>query len=153
MKKQFLVFAVTTLSLAPAFAAENGAPPAAVPSTTGGIVAPKGAKVFFVSPQDGAKVKSKFKVKFGVRDIKLRPAGEDANDHESGHHHLIVDGAAYPSGEVLPSNEKVLHFGKGQTETEVTLPPGTHTLTLQFADGAHRSYGEQMSQTIHITVK
>jgi hypothetical protein len=69
------------------------------------------------------------------------------------HHHLIVDGGAVAKGQVVPSDAQHVHFGRGQTETELSLKPGPHTLTLQFADGAHLSYGEMMSQTIHITVK
>ncbi len=58
-----------------------------------------------------------------------------------------------PAGEVIPADDKHLHFGKGQSEAEVKLTPGPHTLTLQFADGAHRSYGPELSKTIKITVK
>ncbi|MES2857375.1 MAG: DUF4399 domain-containing protein, partial [Bdellovibrionota bacterium] len=56
-------------------------------------------------------------------------------------------------GEVVPADDRHIHFGLGQTETTVKLPKGKHTLTLQFADGNHASYGEMMSQTISITVK
>ena len=55
--------------------------------------------------------------------------------------------------EVIPADDKHLHFGKGQTETMVKLPPGKHTLMLQFADGAHKSYGPGMSAKIEVTVK
>lgn len=71
----------------------------------------------------------------------------------TGHHHLLIDGKPLPKGEVIPATDHSLHFGKGQTETDVTLPPGQHTLTLQFGDGAHRSYGPDVSQTITINVK
>ena len=53
----------------------------------------------------------------------------------------------------MPFTERSLHFGKGQTETELTLPPGSYSLTAQFANGAHQSYGKPMSQTIRVTVK
>jgi hypothetical protein len=56
-------------------------------------------------------------------------------------------------GLVIPANDKSLHYGKGQTEADVTLPPGDHTLTLQFGDGSHRSFGPEMSQTITVHVK
>jgi len=46
-----------------------------------------------------------------------------------------------------------VHFGKGQTEAEVKLPPGNYKLTMQFADGFHLSYGKDMSATINIAVK
>lgn len=112
---------------------------------------PKG-KVTFASPKDGATVSSPVKVVMSST-VKLRPAGEDPQDHKTGHHHLIIDSNPIPAGEVVPTDEKHVHFGKGQTETEVKLAPGPHTLILQLADGAHRSYGPALSETIHITVK
>ena len=109
--------------------------------------------VSFKSPMDGAVVAQKFKVRFAVKGKKVRPAGEDPADKKSGHHHLIVDGSFVPEGQVVPTDETHLHFGKGQTETELKLAPGKHTLTLQLADGAHLSYGEAFSKTISVTVK
>ena len=53
----------------------------------------------------------------------------------------------------MPTDDTHIHFGKGQTETELKLAPGKHTLTMQFADGAHRSYGPDLSSTISVTVK
>lgn len=113
----------------------------------------KPATIFFVSPKDGATVTSPFKVQFGLEGMKLRPAGEDALDKTSGHHHLIVDGAPFAKGQVIPKDDKNIHFGKAQTEADVALTPGKHKLTLQFADGAHLSYGPEQSATIEITVK
>lgn len=121
-----------------------------VSETKGAIKTPK---VFFVSPKDGATVPTKFRVKMGVEGIKIRVAGEAPDEITSGHHHLIIDGAAIPQGVPVPEDAKHLHFGKGQTETEVTLTPGDHTLTLQFADGAHRSFGDKLSATIKVHVK
>ena len=112
---------------------------------------PKG-KVSIKSPKNGETVSSPVKVVM-TSTVKLRPAGQDPNDHMTGHHHLIVDGDAIPAGEVIPTDLKHIHFGKGQSEAEVPLPPGPHTLTLQLADGAHRSYGPTLSQKIHIVVK
>ncbi len=54
---------------------------------------------------------------------------------------------------MIPATDHSLHFGKAQTETDVKLPPGQHTLTLQLGDGAHRSYGPELSSTITINVK
>src|ERR1700733_1168706 len=87
-------------------------------------------RVFFIEPKDGAVVASPFKVKFGLEGLELKPAGDPTPN--SGHHHLIIDGAPTPKGEVIPLSDKSLHFGKAQTETELTLPPGKHTLTMQF---------------------
>lgn len=109
------------------------------------------ARVFFVEPKDGATVSSPVHVKFGLEGAELKPAGTMTPD--TGHHHLLIDGKPLPKVEVIPATDHSLHFGKGQTETDVTLPPGQHTLTLQFGDGAHRSYGPDVSQTITINVK
>ncbi|MGF6756914.1 DUF4399 domain-containing protein [Paraburkholderia sp. GAS42] len=107
--------------------------------------------VSFVEPKDGAMVSNPVHVKFAVDGMKIAPAGTMTEG--TGHHHLLIDGQPLTKGEVIPASDKSLHFGKGQTETELTLPPGDHTLTLQFGDGAHRSYGPAMSKTITVHVK
>ena len=80
----------------------------------------------------------------------MKPAG--ALVAGTGHHHVIVDGQPVEQGEVVPKDDTHIHFGDGSTETELELAPGEHTLTLQFADGMHRSYGRALSKTITITV-
>ena len=113
---------------------------------------PDGANVFFVNLKDGQEVTSPFKVDMGVKGIAIQPAGEI--NQGFGHHHLLIDiGDSIPMGTVIPTDAQHMHFGKGQTTTEVTLSPGKHVLTLQFADGMHRSYGSKLAATIHITVK
>jgi hypothetical protein len=112
---------------------------------------PEGAKVMFVEPADGATVKSPVMVKMGVEGMTVQPAGELKEG--TGHHHIIIDSEPVPFGTAVPADETHIHFGKGQIETELELEPGEHTLQLQFADGAHRSYGEQLSTTITITVE
>jgi hypothetical protein len=107
--------------------------------------------VDFTEPKNGAVVSSPFKVKFAVTGMEVKPAG--TMDSNTGHHHLIINGDSMKVGESIPFDEKHLHFGKGQTETEVTLPPGTYKLTMQFANGAHQSYGPGLSKTITVTVK
>ncbi|MEW6353491.1 MAG: DUF4399 domain-containing protein [Pseudomonadota bacterium] len=107
--------------------------------------------VHFVEPSDGATLNGEFKVVMGVRGMQVAPAGAVAEN--SGHHHLLIDAEPIPAGEVVPKSEQHMHFGKGQTETTLKLPPGKHTLTLQFADGSHRSYGEAMRSTITVTVQ
>lgn len=114
---------------------------------------PTSTKVFFVEPKDGATVASPVHLVFDVTGMKVRVAGEDATDKTSGHHHLIIDGSAVPTGNIIPTNSTNIHYGKGQAEDNVKLAPGKHKLTLQFADGAHRSYGESLSSSITITVK
>ena len=107
--------------------------------------------VSLLEPANGATVTSPFKVRFGVQGMVVAPAGDVVAG--SGHHHLLINQDAVPSGTVVPVTPQHIHFGKGQTETEVTLPPGTYRLTSQFANGAHQSYGPALSQTITVTVK
>jgi len=107
--------------------------------------------VFFLEPKDGAVVEKTFVVKMAADAIEVAPAGEVKEN--SGHHHIIVDGTFIKKGETVPKDAQHKHFGKGQVETSLTLSKGEHTLTLQFADGMHTSYGSTMSQTIKITVK
>ena len=110
-----------------------------------------GPGVDFIQPKNGDTVAQTFAVKFAVKGMKIAPAGDMSAD--TGHHHLLIDTADIAEGTVIPMDDRHRHFGKGQTETEITLPPGRHRLTLQFADGAHRSYGERFRETIEITVK
>ena len=107
--------------------------------------------VDFSEPKDGAVVSSPFKVKFAVTGMDVKPAG--TMDNNTGHHHLIINGESMQVGESVPFDETHLHFGKGQTETDVKLPPGTYKLTMQFANGAHQSYGPGLSKSITVTVK
>ena len=110
---------------------------------------PKG-KVYFSEPKDGAEVKSPVKVVMGVEGMEIKPAGEVVDG--TGHHHLLINADDIAAGQVIPTDETHKHFGKGQTETELELAPGDYKLTLQFADGLHRSYGKEMSATINIKV-
>jgi hypothetical protein len=107
--------------------------------------------VSFVEPANGATVSSPFKVKFAVTGMEVKPAGDMTAN--TGHHHLLVNATPVKAGEVIPADEKHIHFGKGQTETELTLPPGNYTLTMQFANGLHQAYGPAMNKEIKITVK
>lgn len=107
--------------------------------------------VDFVEPKNGEVVSSPFKVAFAVSGMTVAPAGDMTKD--TGHHHLLINASAIPEGSVIPADETHKHFGKGQTETQVTLPPGLYKLSMQFANGAHQSYGEKMSKTIEITAK
>jgi hypothetical protein len=105
----------------------------------------------FVSPKDGDIVPTTFIVKMAVTGMKVAPAGEIIEG--TGHHHLLINTADIAEGQVIPNDTLHKHFGKGQTETEVSLQPGKYKLTLQFADGVHRSYGEKLRKSIEITVK
>lgn len=110
--------------------------------------------VYFENLKDGDKVTSPFEVKFGVKGMTVRPAMEDINDKTSGHHHILIDQPQgfIEEGQAIPVDEKHIHYGKGQTSGMIELAPGIHSLSLQFADGAHRSYGKKMAATISVTV-
>lgn len=107
-------------------------------------------KVTFLKPTDGETVTSPFEVEFGVKDMIVEKSGQVKKS--SGHHHLIIDGSPVPKGQVIGTNKTMLHYGNAQTKTTLELPPGKHTLTMQFADGAHKSYGEDYTKTITINV-
>ncbi len=110
-----------------------------------------GAGVYFIEPANGAVLSSPFKVRFGIQGMEVKPAGDQVAGQ--GHHHLLINRASQPKGEIIPIDDTHIHFGKAQTETEVKLPPGTYKLTMQFADGFHLSYGKDMAATITVTVK
>lgn len=153
----------------PAAEAPNAPPPAPAPmdhadhAAAGAALAPlpavpAGARVFFQAPTADMTVrglvtdgKIEVPVKMGAEGIAVQPAG--AVETGSGHHHILVDGDAIAAGEIVPKDETHLHFGTGQTDAVVPLAPGKHRLTLQFADGMHRSYGPALSATIAITVE
>jgi len=109
------------------------------------------ANVELVQPKDGATVSQEVKVVMAVHGMQLHKAGDLIDG--TGHHHLIIDGSFVAQGEAVAKDETHKHFGKGQSETTLHLTPGDHTLTLQFADGHHQSYGKAMSQTIKLHVK
>jgi hypothetical protein len=94
-----------------------------------------GAEVYFIDLKDGATVPAKLKIYFGLRNMGVAPAGSDREN--SGHHHLLVDTELPPLDQPIPNDFNHLHFGAGQTETEITLKPGTHTLQLLMGDKDH----------------
>jgi hypothetical protein len=114
--------------------------------------APEDAELYFISPNDGDVVPPTFTVRFGLRGMGVAPAGIDAPN--TGHHHLLIDLDEQPSPEVpLPANEHVKHFGAGQTETEITLAPGTHTLQLMLGNHLHIPHDPPVvSEKITLTV-
>lgn len=108
-------------------------------------------RVFFVNLQDGDKVTSPVKVKMGVEGMEVEPAGELSV--AKGHHHIVIDGNFIEKGKAVPADKNHIHYGSGETDVEIALEKGTHTLTLQFADGLHQSYGKNWSSTITIEVE
>lgn len=107
--------------------------------------------VDFLNLKNGDIVTSPFKLVFKITGMDISPAGEFKVN--SGHHHLLINQTFIEQGSTIPADQNHIHFGKGQSETELNLSPGTYKLTLQFADGYHRSYGKALSKTIQIEVK
>ena len=124
-------------------------PAAAVERTA----SPPGAEVYIISPKDGATVHSPVHVQFGLKGMGVAPAG--VKFENTGHHHLLIDtDAPTDLSAPLPATDKVVHFGKGQTETTLTtLTPGKHTLQLLLADQNHIPHNPPViSKKITITV-
>ena len=115
--------------------------------------APPGAAVYFITPADGATVTNPVTVRFGLKGMGIAPAGIDKAN--TGHHHLLIDTPDLPPlDEPIPADDHHKHFGGGQTETTLDLPPGTHTLQLLLADQNHISFDPPIvSEKITITVK
>jgi hypothetical protein len=115
---------------------------------------PPGAKVYFINLKDGDEVGSPFLVQFGLSGMGVAPAGVEKPN--TGHHHLLIDTKLTDEQmkEPIPADDTHKHFGGGQTEAMVTLPPGTHTLQLMLADWSHIPHSPPvMSEPITITVK
>jgi len=115
--------------------------------------APAGAEVYFITPADGATIHGSVVVRFGLTGMGVAPAGTKVDN--TGHHHLLVDTdqSDLKLDAPLPASDKILHFGKGQTETTLVLAPGKHTLELLFADYQHLSFDPPLhSKKITITV-
>lgn len=120
--------------------------------STGAAHAAAQARVFFTSPRDGATVTSPVKVTMGAENFVVEPAGKVKAG--AGHLHIMVDTDCVAAGQVVPADAAHLHYGKGQLEASLALSPGTHTLCLQAADGAHIALaGAGMTQKITLTVK
>jgi hypothetical protein len=120
----------------------------------------KGAKVYVVSPKNGEVVEKNFKVIFGLSGMGISPAGITVDGlpiPDTGHHHMLVNVDKLPPMDVpLPADQHdhVMHYGKGQTETMLELPPGKHTLQLIFADYAHVPHDPPViSEKITVVVK
>jgi len=115
--------------------------------------APDGAELYFIAPRDGDVVSSPFTVRFGLKGMGVAPAGVDQVN--TGHHHLLIDFAEAVNLELpLPATDQVRHFGGGQTEAEIALPPGEHTLRLMLGNHLHIPHDPPVaSEIITITVK
>jgi hypothetical protein len=96
--------------------------------------APTEAQAYIVSPKNGETVGQTFTVRFGLKGMGVAPAGIEKEN--TGHHHLLVDMDQLPPLD-QPLGSDVKHFGGGQTEVTLTLPPGKHTLQLILGDHRH----------------
>ena len=113
---------------------------------------PQGAEVDIISPADGATVASPLRVRFGLKGMGIAPAGIAFEN--SGHHHLLIDvDPPKDLAQPVPTDANHVHFGKGQTETELQLAPGKHTLQLLLGDHLHVPHSPPvLSKKITITV-
>jgi hypothetical protein len=131
----------------PAASAPASTPPAASMSSSA-------QRVFFVEPLDGATVKSPVHLKFGVQGLEISPvpAGDVTTARVGmGHHHVGVDTECLPPGSAIPKASPWVHFGKGDAEMDMQLPPGQHKLTLEAGDDRHMTM-PGLCQTITVTV-
>ncbi len=111
------------------------------------------AKAYIITPTDGAEVGQSFKVVFGLSNMGVAPAGTEKK--HTGHHHLLINVDELPDlTKPLPASEHVKHFGGGQTEAMLTLPPGKHTLQLLLGNHLHVPHDKPvLSEKITVTVK
>jgi hypothetical protein len=143
----FPLAAVGQTTLSPPRPPAPAAPP--VPAAT---PAPADARLYFIAPSHGARVRGPVTVQFGLRNMGVTQAGSTAPN--AGHHHILVDAkGALDLNEPIPADRSHIHFGAGQTETELDLAPGRHTLQLVLGDANHRPFQPVvLSEKIEITV-
>ena len=112
-----------------------------------------GATLYIISPLHGEVVSNPVEVKFGLRGMGVAPAGVDREN--TGHHHLLIDVTQLPPLDApVPSDDKHKHFGGGQTEVQINLPSGEHTLQLLLGDKSHIPHSPPVvSERIKITVE
>lgn len=116
------------------------------------LAAGHGPKAYIISPEDGATVSSPVTVVFGLEGFGVAPAGTVKD--KTGHHHLIVDAPLPDLSKPIPADDNYRHFGGGQTQTTVELPPGKHTLQLLLGDHAHIPHAQPVySEVVTITVE
>ena len=114
--------------------------------------APSDAVLYIIWPQDGAKLKGAFWCRFGLRNMGVTHAGDTTSN--AGHHHLLIDVTEPLDPNLpIPQDKNHLHFGAGQTEARVDLPPGKHTLQLVLGDANHVPFSPPLiSKKIAISV-
>ena len=102
---------------------------------------PEEPRVYFENISDGESLTSPINIGFGLRGYKVVPARNLGE--RMGHHHLLINRNSIAEGAVIPNDNNHKHFGGGETQTELTLSPGSFVITLQFAYGLHQSYGKK----------
>jgi hypothetical protein len=110
-----------------------------ISTLAGAHTPPPNARVFFIGLENGAVIKSPFRVKFGIEGFGITPAGTTGKiRHTAGHHHILIDVDRLPDMDTpIPRGAHHLHFDEGETETVLDLPPGIHTLQLLLGDEEH----------------
>lgn len=128
------------------------APDAAIAADPPRSPAPKEVELYIISPADGETVTNPLTIRFGLRGMGIAPAGVAIEN--TGHHHLLIDADPPPYNLPIPADANHVHFGKGQTETTVTLAPGRHRLQLLLADHLHMPHDPPVvSKPVTITVQ
>jgi len=113
---------------------------------------PENAEVYFITPVDGETVINPVVLKFGLKNMRAVPLW--INEENTGHHHLIIDTVLPNLNLPIPKDDQHIHYGQGETETELTLPSGQHTLQLLLADSSHIPHDPPVySEPISITVE
>ena len=113
---------------------------------------PDGATTYIVSPADGERVTGPVTVVFGLRGMGVAPAGSETEN--TGHHHLLINTELPPLDEPIPADDNHVHFGGGQTEVQLDLAPGEHSLQLLVGDLNHIPHDPPiMSEVVTITVE
>jgi len=114
---------------------------------------PAGARIFFVSPENGASVTSPVHIVFGAEGFTIEPRGDGAVHPGAGHHHIGLDTQCLPAGEIIPTAAPWVHFGDGKSEIDFQLPPGEHHLVAQVGDGEHRTLDQPgLCAELHLNV-
>ena len=153
-KFYYSLIVIGTIAAAPAMAQQQPTAPASPQTDSGQSTAPSGAYSYFVNLKDGDTVSSPFKVIFGLSpNMGVAPSGVDKAN--VGHHHIIIDTTLTPEEMTQPItvDDQHVHFGKGQTETMLTLKPGKHTLQLVLGDWTHIPFKPLVkSEVITVTV-
>lgn len=131
----------------PAAAPQDTSPPVLTRTTS-----IEGAQVSIVTPDDGDTVSSPFTVNFAATGMGVVRSGDATPG--TGHHHILIDTGLPDMNLPIPADDRHIHFGDGSSSTELSLPPGEHTLQLLFGDFLHIPHDPPVySEVITITVE